>query len=135
MISFSLLFLSFSTLECPFYRIYNSLSAFRWPTHIHLVSFLLLTCSKVTLLSKSSHLRLVVVGTFLIHATSIATHAGVPGQYWSSAMAKDKNSPNWLDKSEFKRNQGLFLLFEAIFGFLQVRGRRVFLIKSLHYFS
>jgi hypothetical protein len=76
-----------------------------------------------------------VVGTFLIHATSIATHAGVPGQYWSSAMAKDKNSPNWLDKSEFKRNQGLFLLFEAIFGFLQVRGRRVFLIKSLHYFS
>jgi hypothetical protein len=64
-----------------------------------------------------------VVGTFLIHATSIATHAGVPGQYWTSAMAKDKNKDDWLDKSEFKRNQGLFLLFEALFGFLQVNYR------------
>jgi len=60
-----------------------------------------------------------MVGTFLIHVTSIATHAGVPGQYWTSAMAQDKSSPNWLDKSEFKRNQGLFLLFEALFGFIQ----------------
>ncbi|KAJ2963597.1 hypothetical protein NQZ79_g1382 [Umbelopsis isabellina] len=61
-----------------------------------------------------------MVGTFLIHATSIAAHAGLPGQYWTAAMAKDKNKENWLDKSEFKRYQGLILLFEAVFGFIQV---------------
>ncbi|KAG2175647.1 hypothetical protein INT43_001294 [Umbelopsis isabellina] len=60
-----------------------------------------------------------MVGTFLIHATSIAAHAGVPGQYWTAAMAKDKNKEDWVDKSEFKRNQGLILLFEAVFGFIQ----------------
>ncbi|KAI8577027.1 hypothetical protein K450DRAFT_254031 [Umbelopsis ramanniana AG] len=60
-----------------------------------------------------------IVGTFLIHATSIATHAGIPGKYWSSAMAQDKKSPNWVDQSEFKRNQGVFLLLELAFGFIQ----------------
>ncbi|KAH8548980.1 hypothetical protein BGW37DRAFT_522886 [Umbelopsis sp. PMI_123] len=60
-----------------------------------------------------------IVGTFLIHATSIATHAGVPGKYWTSAMAQDKKSSHWVDQSEFKRNQGVFLLCEVVFGLIQ----------------
>lgn len=45
-------------------------------------------------------------------------------------MAQDKSSPNWLDKSEFKRNQGLFLLFEALFGFIQVTEKVSFSHKN-----
>jgi len=37
-------------------------------------------------------------------------------------MAQDKKSPNWVDQSEFKRNQGVFLLLELAFGFIQVGG-------------